>query len=63
MDEFLTLKETADLLHVCYETARRLSKRKVNPLPYNPITHRVYRPDLIEWQRKILDEMGEDHRN
>ena len=62
MTEFLTLKQVAQELGVCYESARRMTKRKVKPLRLSPITHRILREDLIKWQRSTL-ELDESQNN
>ena len=56
MKEFLSLKDVADELGICYENARRMTKRKNKPLPLSPVTHRIFREDLIKWQHLTLDK-------
>lgn len=61
MYEFLTLKDIADELGVCYETARRWAKRKQNPLPMSPITHRTWKEDFIRWHESTLDKSDDEY--
>ena len=63
MEEFLSLKDVAYILGICYETARRMAKRKNKPLPLSPVTHRILREDLIKWQHSTLDKSDDAYES